>query len=67
MILSLAENETWKLINKPKGKRVIGYKWVFERKLGIPVVEKERFKARLIAKGDSQVEGIDYLKFFPLW
>jgi hypothetical protein len=44
----------------PKGKRVISSKWIFKRKEGIPSVEAPRFKARLVARESTQVEGLHY-------
>ena len=61
---SLEKNQTWKLVEKPEKKKIIGSKWVFKLKEGIPGVEKPRYKARLVAKGFSQVEGIDYTEVF---
>lgn len=52
-------NDVWELTSKPKGKTVIGTKWVFRNKMN----EKGkvvRNKARLVAKGYTQEEGIDY-------
>lgn len=48
---SLHNNHTWDLMKLPKGKRAIGYKWVYRNKEG--VLEKKHFKvkARLVAKG----------------
>ena len=63
---SLERNQTWKLVNRPPGQKVIGYKWVFKRKPGIPRVQLPRYKARVVAKGFSQVEGIDYHDIFSL-
>ncbi|CAJ2637310.1 unnamed protein product [Trifolium pratense] len=63
-MLSLEKNQTWKLVPLPKNKRVVGSKWVFKRKEGIPGVETPRYKARLVAKGFTQVEGIDYNEIF---
>nr|GEW24235.1 hypothetical protein [Tanacetum cinerariifolium] len=47
----------------PKGKRAIGLKWVFRNKKderGIVI----RNKARIVAQGHTQEEGIDYDEFF---
>ncbi|KAK2414734.1 secreted RxLR effector protein [Trifolium repens] len=63
-MLSLEKNQTWKLVPLPKNKRVVGSKWVFKKKDGIPGVEAPRYKARLVAKGFTQVEGIDYNEIF---
>jgi hypothetical protein len=60
----LEKNQTWELVPLPKNKRVVGSKWVFKRKEGIPGVEAPRYKARLVAKGFTQVEGIDYNEIF---
>ncbi|KAG9442249.1 hypothetical protein H6P81_018103 [Aristolochia fimbriata] len=61
---SLHKNQTWKLVKPPKGKKIMGCKWVFKRKEGIPGVEDARYKARLVAKGYSQVPGIDFNDVF---
>jgi hypothetical protein len=57
-------NKVWSLVEKPKDCRnVFGTKWVFKNKQyvnGIVV----RNKARLVAQGYSQVEGIDYGETF---
>lgn len=51
--------EVQKLVPRPKNKSIIGTKWVFRNK-----VDKDgiftRNKARVVAKGYSQEEGIDY-------
>ncbi|GJX04606.1 putative ribonuclease H-like domain-containing protein [Tanacetum coccineum] len=53
----------WTLVDLPHGKKVIGTKWVFRNKRdqrGIVV----RNKARLVAQGHRQEEGIDYDEVF---
>ena len=54
----------WSLVERSKGvHNVIGTKWIFKNKQnahGIVI----RNKARLVAQGFSQVEGIDYGETF---
>src|SRR4030065_63381 len=65
-ISSLETNHTWELVKLPKTHRVVGCKWIFKKREGIPGVEGSRYKARLVAKGFTQFEGIDYNEiFFP--
>ena len=61
---SLDKTGTWQTVEKPEKKKIIGCKWVFKFKEGIPGVEEPRFKARLVAQGFSHVEGIDYTEVF---
>lgn len=63
-IESLHKNHTWELVKPPKGQKIIGCKWVFKKKEGIPGVEAARFKARLVSKGYSQREGVDFNEVF---
>lgn len=58
-VASLHENGTWELVERPKGVRPVGVKWVFALKVDSHgnIV---RFKARLVAKGFMQVEGVDF-------
>ncbi|WVZ11552.1 hypothetical protein V8G54_016082 [Vigna mungo] len=61
---ALKKNSTWRLVDLPKGKKVIGSKWIFKKKEATPGGEKARYKARLVAKGFTQIEGVDYHEIF---
>ncbi|GKF28613.1 putative ribonuclease H-like domain-containing protein, partial [Tanacetum coccineum] len=64
-LLQFQLQKVWTLVNLPNGKRAIGTKWVFRNKKderGIII----RNKARLVAQGYTQEEGIDYDKVFAL-
>ncbi|CAA7057839.1 unnamed protein product [Microthlaspi erraticum] len=61
---SLWKNGTWIIVDRPKDKKVIGSRWLYRLKSGIPGVESERHKARVVARGFTQKEGIDYQEVF---
>ena len=48
------------------GQKIIGCKWVFKKKEGIPGAKSVRYKERLIAKGYSQTEGVNFNEVFSL-
>lgn len=56
----LHKNKTWDLVKPPKDKKIVGCKWVFKRKYGIPGVEDARYKAWLVVKGYNKVQGVDF-------
>ena len=58
-----ADNITWALALLPSGKKAVGSRWVFALKLN-PDGSVKRFKARLVAQGFTQVEGVDYTETF---
>ncbi|KAI3759425.1 hypothetical protein L6452_07232 [Arctium lappa] len=58
-IRALEENGTWTLEELPDGKRAIDSKWVYKIKYKSDG-EIERYKARLVEKGFTQLEGIDF-------
>lgn len=60
---SLLKNEVWDLVEPPKGRKIIGSKWVFKEKVGADGTT-ERYKARLVAQGYSQQCGLDYDETF---
>ncbi|GJY97344.1 retrovirus-related pol polyprotein from transposon TNT 1-94 [Tanacetum coccineum] len=52
-------NDVWELVPKPRNLTNIGTKWVFRNKLDENGIVS-RNKARLVAQGYNQQEGIDY-------
>jgi hypothetical protein len=56
-------NQVWTLVDPPRDVNVIGTKWVFKNKHGKDG-EVVRNKARLVAQGYSQVEGLDFWETF---
>ncbi|XP_075088079.1 uncharacterized protein LOC107798417 [Nicotiana tabacum] len=58
-ITTLEENNTWFIIPLPSGKIPICCKWVFKVKYKSSG-KVEKYKYRLVAKGYSQQEGLDY-------
>jgi len=56
---ALLRNRTWHPVPPPKGKNIIGCKWVFKVKKKADG-SVDRYKARLVAKGYKQCYGIDY-------
>ena len=59
----IEKNHTWKLVDRPENRKVIGVKWVFKTKLN-PDVSINKHKARLVVKGYSQQARIDYRDTF---
>ena len=62
---SLQKNNTWELVELPPGRKLVQCKWVFKTKFaadGSPL----KYKEILVAKGYSQVNGIDYNEDFAL-
>ncbi|CAN0838933.1 Retrovirus-related Pol polyprotein from transposon TNT 1-94 [Linum grandiflorum] len=62
-LLQFQRNHVWDLVPRPLNKTVIGTKWVFRNKTN-DKGEITRNKARLVAQGYNQEEGIDYDETF---
>ena len=62
-IRALENNGTWELIPFPSGKKTVGCKWVYTIKVGHNG-GVDRLKARLLAKGYTQIYGLDYCDTF---
>ncbi|GJV07078.1 retrovirus-related pol polyprotein from transposon RE1 [Tanacetum coccineum] len=60
---ALKLNATWDLVPRPTKSNIVGSKWVFRTKfLADGTIDK--FKARLVAQGFTQVPGLDYSSTF---
>ena len=62
---SMEDNNVWDLVELPNGSKPIGCKWIFKTKRDSNGSVK-RYKARLVTKGFTQKEGIDYRETFSL-
>ena len=60
---ALLKNETWDLVRTPAGFQPVSCKWVYrlKRKSDGSI---DRFKDRLVARGFSQHQGLDYEETF---
>ena len=54
---------TWQVVERPEGVNVVDSKWVFQLKKDAKgnIV---KWKARLVARGFTQVQGVDYFETF---
>ena len=64
-IKALEANNTWTITSLPPGKKPIGCKWVSRVKYKSDGLV-ERYKVRLVTKGFTQKEGLDYIDTFSL-
>ena len=62
---SMYENKVWTLIDLPNDQRAIEIKWIFKRKTDADS-SVTIYKARIVAKGFRQVQGVDYDESFSL-
>jgi len=59
----MQDNDVWDLVELPENVKPIGCKWIFKTKRDSKG-NVERYKTRLVAKGFTQKEGIDYKETF---
>jgi len=61
----IQKNNTWTLVDRPEGRKVIGVKWIYRTKLNADT-SINKHKARLVVKGYAQIFGVDYSDTFAL-
>ena len=60
---SLMENDTWELVPPDENQNVVDSRWVYKVKRN-ENGSVDRFKARLVAQGYTQIRGTDYEEVF---
>ena len=60
---SIMKNDVWDIVPKQEGKSVVSSKWIYKIKHAADG-SIEKYKARFVARGFSQKEGINYEETF---
>ena len=60
---SILMNDVWEVVPRPQGKSMVTSKWIYKVKNSTDG-NVEKCKARFVARGFSQKEGIDYDETF---
>jgi hypothetical protein len=60
---SIMKSDVWEVVPRPEGKSMVTSKWLFKIKHAVDR-SIEKHKARFVARGFSQKEGIDYDETF---
>ena len=63
-VASMVENKVFDIVDRLAAHQVITSKWVFKKKRGISG-EVEKHKAKIVARGFMQEEGIDHTDTYP--
>jgi hypothetical protein len=62
---SIMKNGVWEIVPRPEDKSVVTSKWIYKIKHAACRYESiDKYKARFVARGFSQQEGIDYEETF---
>ena len=60
---SMYTNQVWTLVDPPKGIKPIGCKWIFKKNTDMEG-DVITYKAKIVAKGYRQKQGVDYDETF---
>ena len=56
-------NDVWEVVSRPEDRFVVGSRWIYKIKY-VADDNIEKYRARFVAKGYAQKEGIDYEETF---
>ena len=62
---SIMKNDVWDVVSKSENKSVVSSKWIYKIKHAADG-SIEKYNARLVSRGFSQKQGIDYEETFAL-
>ena len=60
---SIVKNDVWEVVPRPAGKSVVTSRWLYKVKHAVDD-SVDKYKARFLARGFTQNEGIDYDETF---
>ena len=60
---SIMKNDVWEIVSRPEGKSVVTSRWLYKLKHAADG-SVEKYKARFVVRGFSQVEGVNYDETF---
>ena len=60
---SIVKTSAWEIVPTPVDKSVVGSRWIYKIKQDVDG-SVEKYKARFVAWGFSQIKGIDYYETF---
>lgn len=62
---SIMRNDVWDTVSRPKGNSMVTSRWIYKIKYAMDGSVK-KYKARFMARGFSQQEGVDYEERFAV-
>jgi hypothetical protein len=61
---SLQKNQILELARRTPGRNVVTCKWLFKKKEGLSPAKRVKYKSRLVTRGFSQKEEVEYNEIF---